>query len=297
MRTIRISLIALAALLAWSSNDALAIGTRAGTNISNVATVAYQDANGNNLNATSNTVTTTVSQVAAVDIAPNNTAGADPGDVVYFAHSITNNGNGDDTFDIAAISAGGWSVQVFADTDNDGTYDLGTDTLLTDTDGDLVIDTGLVTNDGVFNVIVAVTVPAGTADGTSDVTTVTATSSFNTAISDSATDTINVDAPALSVVKSVAPLGDQPPGTVLTYSMVVTNGGGAGANLVVLTDAIPANTSYVPGSITQDAAARTDGTGDDNADYNGTTANAVTVTIGTLGAGASTTITFQVLIN
>ena len=98
-------------------------------------------------------------------------------------------------------------------------------------------------------------------------------------------------------MKSVLPAGPQSPGTILTYTMVVTNSGTGAASGVVLTDPEPANTTYVANSITQDAASRTDGTGDDNADFGGTTAGAVTVDIGTLAAGASTTITFQVSID
>ncbi|MFN7966893.1 MAG: hypothetical protein U0V87_14515 [Acidobacteriota bacterium] len=90
-----------------STVPALAIGTVAGTNITNTATVAYKDVNGNNLSATSNTVTTTVSQVAAVDISPNNSSTADPGDVVSYPHTITNNGNGTDTIDVSFVSSQG----------------------------------------------------------------------------------------------------------------------------------------------------------------------------------------------
>lgn len=279
-----------------STVPALAIGTVAGTNITNTATVAYKDVNGNNLSATSNTVTTTVSQVAAVDISPNNSSTADPGDVVSYPHTITNNGNGTDTIDVSFVSSQGWTVQIFADTNGNGVVDLG-EPLLTDTDGDTTPDTGALAHDTNVKIVVRVTVPGGTADNTVDVTTLTATSSFNTSVSDTATDTTTVSAPSLTVTKSVAPLGNQPPGTVLTYTMVVTNGGTGTATNVVLSDAIPTNTTYVAGSITQDAAAKTDIVDGDNADHNGTTAGAVTVTIGSLASSASTTITFQVTIN
>jgi uncharacterized repeat protein (TIGR01451 family) len=130
-----------------------------------------------------------------------------------------------------------------------------------------------------------------------DVVTVTGTSSFNAAVSDPATDTTTVAAPALAVVKGVAPAGSQPPGTQLTYTMVVTNGGSGSASNVALTDPVPTNTSYVAGSIRQDAAGRTDVSDGDNADYNVTNPGKVTVQIGSLGSGASTTIEFRVTID
>jgi len=296
MKRILTLLAALLVLAGAATLPVLAVGTPAGTVISNQASVAYQDANGNALSALSNTVTTTVSQVASLTVDPNNSQGADPGDVLYYAHLVTNGSNGNDVVDLTAVSSQGWSLAFFHDVNGNGAFDGG-DVALTDTDGDLVPDTGVMGADGTYRILIRVTVPAATADGTVDVTTVTGTSSFNTGVTDTATDTTTVAAPALTILKSVSPAGPQPPGTVLTYTMVVTNGGTGAASGVVLTDPRPANTAYVGSSITQDAASRTDGTGDDNADFGFTTPNAVTVSVGNLAAGASTTITFQVSIN
>ena len=74
---VALSALSVLALLALTT-PARAAGTRAGTNITNQATVSYKDANNNVLSALSNIVTTTVSQVAAVDVSPNNTANANP---------------------------------------------------------------------------------------------------------------------------------------------------------------------------------------------------------------------------
>ena len=54
-----------------------------------------------------------------------------------------------------------------------------------------------------------------------------------------------VNQPAsLAMVKSVSPSGNVAPGATLTYTIVMTNSGGA-ATAVVVTDPIPANTTYV----------------------------------------------------
>lgn len=288
---------AVTAVVLLASSQAFALGTPAGTPITNQATVDYEDANGNPLQTLSNIVTTTVSQVGAVDVSPNNATSASPGDTVPYLHTVTNNGNGGDTIDLTASSSQGWTVTLYVD-DGDGVFEPGTDDLpATDSDADTTPDTGALAADGTLDIWAAVDVPAGAANGTVDTTTVTGTSSFDTNVSGSATDTTTITAPTLSVVKSVSPAGNQPPGTTLTYSIVVTNNGAATANLVVLTDPIPANTTYVGGSITQDTVAKTDAGGDDNADHNVTNPNTVTVDIGSLAASASTTITFQVTIN
>ena len=294
----RIGLVlAMAGLFLIAAAPSFALGTREGTPITNTATVDYEDANGNPLQAISNTVTTIVSQVAAVDVSPDNASSADPGDVVSYLHTVTNQGNGDDTIDITASSSQGWSVALYLD-DGDGIFEPGTDdTLLADSDADTVPDTGLLTDDGTADIWVEVTVPSGVADGTVDTTTVTGTSSFDTGQSDSATDTTTITSPDLSVVKSVSPTGDQPPGTVLTYTMVVTNNGSATASAVVLTDPEPANTTYVPGSLTLGGSGLTDAGGDDAGDFGVTTAGEATVDIGTLAPGASATVTMQVTID
>jgi hypothetical protein len=67
---------------------------------------------------------------------------------------------------------------------------------------------------------------------------------------------------------------------------------------VVLTDPIPTNTTYQAGTITYNAAARTDAGDVDNADFNVTNAGQITVSLGVLASGGGTaTVTFQVVIN
>ena len=279
-----------------SFTPALALGTPAGTPITNQATVDYTDANGNPLQTLSNIVTTIVSQVSSVTVDPDRASPALPGDTVYYAHTVTNNGNGNDTIDLTAVSSTGWVTALYFDADGSGTFTPG-DVLATDTDGDTVPDTGVLGADGNYFILVRLTVPAGIASGTADTTTVTGTSNLAPFDSDTAIDTTTINAPDLSVVKSVLPAGPQPPLTVLTYTIVVTNNGLGNAASVVVTDPAPGFTTYVAGSITLNGGSLTDANLDDAADFGFTAANAVTVTIGTLAPGASATVTFQVTID
>lgn len=285
-----------AALIIAAAPLVFAAGTPAGTNIQNQATVTYTDGSGNPLTALSNVVTTTVSQVGAVTVTPDRAGNALPGVTVYYAHTVTNGGNGGDTVNMTIASSNGWTTALYFDNNADGTLDAG-DTLMTDTDGDTLVDTGAIAADTTLNILAAVTVPAGTADGTSDTTTITGTSAFDNTAVDSAVDTTTVQAPDLGVVKSVAPAGPQVPGTTLTYTMVITNNGSSVANTVQLTDTIPANTTYVAGSITLGGVSKTDAGGDDEGDFNVTNPFQVTVDVGALAAAASATVTFQVTIN
>ncbi|MDH3785087.1 MAG: DUF11 domain-containing protein, partial [Acidobacteriota bacterium] len=200
-------------------------------------------------------------------------------------------------------SSQGFTVTVYEDVNTNGTYESGTDTLLTDTGGSADVDTGILPDsvsspgNNSIEILVCIAVPAGTADGTVDATDIDIASVNDPGATDSATDTTTVQSPDLGVVKSVSPVGNQPPGTTLTYTIVVTNNGAVDALNIVLTDPVPANTTYVGSSITQDAATRTDGADGDNADHDDTNAGEVTVAIGTLASGASTTIVFEVMID
>jgi len=116
-------------------------------------------------------------------------------------------------------------------------------------------------------------------------------------------------APSLNVAKRVEPAGDGHLGDVLTYTVGVTNTGLDAATNTVLTDKIPDGTTYVPGSLRvltgANASAKTDVTGDDQAELNGQ-GNSVVFRLGAgadatnggrLGVGETTSIQFKVRID
>jgi uncharacterized repeat protein (TIGR01451 family) len=111
--------------------------------------------------------------------------------------------------------------------------------------------------------------------------------------------------------KTVADLngGAVQPGDVLEYTVYAQNRGGDGATAIVARDTLPANTTFVPGSITiltgANPGAKTDAAGDDQAEY-AAGPRSVTVRLGTganAGSGGSmvpgvaTTFRFRVTVN
>ncbi len=86
-------------------------------------------------------------------------------------------------------------------------------------------------------------------------------------------------------------------GDTLRYTIVINNVGNAAATGVVFTDIPDTDTTYTAGTITLAGVAKTDASGDDEADYNVTTANTITVSVGTIAAGSSATIKFDVTVN
>ncbi|MDX8384931.1 MAG: hypothetical protein R8M11_00265 [Gallionella sp.] len=84
------------------------------------------------------------------------------------------------------------------------------------------------------------------------------------------------------------------PGAVITYQIIADlTGSGIAANLV-LTDPLPAETTYVPGSITVDGATRTDASDADNAQF---IANTISVSLGDVISPREVTVTFRATIN
>ncbi|MFD5558504.1 isopeptide-forming domain-containing fimbrial protein [Streptomyces sp. NPDC127068] len=96
-------------------------------------------------------------------------------------------------------------------------------------------------------------------------------------------------APVVVLEKTVSPAGPVEVGSVLTYRVKATNTGGDAAEALVLTDAVPAGATFVPGSLRivdgPNAGAKTDQSGDDQANFDATDNKVVF----RLGTGASAT--------
>ena len=209
-----------------------------------------------------------------------------------YAFTITNTGNAPNLFNGEVVSTAGWTWEFYVDANGNGILDAG-DYLATDSDGDGKPDTGSLNAGKSKNYLAVVTVPPGTGDGTVDTTTLTAVGAEG-GCSDSAILTTTVTAPVLSINKTVSPTGEQPPGTVLTYTITVENIGSGVATDVVVADSVPANTTYIANSVTLNGAAKTDAADSDQVTV---TAGSIVVSIGNMGPTATATITFQVTID
>jgi uncharacterized repeat protein (TIGR01451 family) len=311
-----------AAMLAIATpNIAHATGTLAGTDINNIATATYESG-GSTVQIDSNTVTITVDELLDVTV-----TSTDPGDVitsngatnVVSTFRLTNTGNGPEAFRITPNTANGGDdfdptlVQVVLDTNGNGVYDPGVDTVYTAGTNDPVIqpDQGL-------TIFVLTNVPNTQADGDRaevrlTVGAVTGTGAPGTTFPGAgegggnavvgttgadadASGFLAVQAAAIALVKSasvVDPFGGTTsvPGSIITYTLVATVSGTGALNNVVIADPIPAGSTYVASSITLQAAALTDAADADQGNFNGTR---VSVSLGNLLSGQSRTVTFRV---
>ncbi len=128
--------------------------------------------------------TTRVNTITGVIIQPNNSSTAHPGNLVQYTHIVTNTGNSADTFTITPRSNLGFSASAVPDT--------------------LALAAG-----GSAPVQINVSVPATGYANITDTTTVSATSSNNPAIFDTAVNTTFITAPVTTSFTLSAAAGDQ----------------------------------------------------------------------------------------
>lgn len=308
-----------------SAAPAHATGTVAGTTISNTATATYTDPVGNPVSIPSNTVNIRVDEVLDVTVAT-----AEAGDVAALPGSInqvvrytvTNTGNGSEAFRLTPITAIGGdafdptATSIVLDTNGNGVYDPGVDTVYTPGSNDPVL-----APDTSVRVFVLSTVPGSATDGQRgqidlSAAAVTGTGPAGTTFAgqgagggDAVVGTTTatgrdrnffvISAATVALAKSATvldPFGGTKsvPGSIITYTLVATvSGSGTLANLAV-GDPIPAATTYVPASITAEAAAVTDATDADTGEF---AANRVAVRFGSVAGGQTRTVTFKVKIN
>lgn len=263
----------------------------AGVNISNIASASYTDQNGVIQTASSNEVKTTVLQVASFSLVANRTTTANPNGQVSLSHTLTNTGNATDNFTIDLTNVAGDNFQyttfkVFVDANGDGSPDNSTDV-----NGQTV---QLAPGQSV-NLIVVATVPATATDGQNGKLTISATSVFDTATTDSNTDTVNVNSLAKIVVTKSASIQTVQAGDFVTYTLKYRNDGNTTATDVTLSDLLDSNLQYVNGSARWSATGATVLTeADDAADKFKVVGSTATFVVPSVAPNTEGQLTFQV---
>ena len=276
----------------------------AGTPIGNQASATYLDASGTSRTVTSNLVTTIVAQVASFTLTANGVRTAAPGGQAAFPHTLTNTGNGGDTFPLSLVNLGGdnfdaTGIQLYADADGNGVPDNFT----------ALATTGPLAAGGVFRFVAVGNVPGTQVGGDIALLRVNAASTFDGAQTAFNTDQITVTGNAvINVTKAINVSNGNSPSGPYTYTLTYTNTGNTPATALRLTDVIPAGMTYVPGSARWSVTGATTLTDASNADAQGVVPNTVVYDFGVSGAGvtavinqvapgAAGTLTFTVNVN
>jgi uncharacterized repeat protein (TIGR01451 family) len=307
-----------------------AAGTPAGTSIQNTAQVSYT-LGGSTVTASSNTSSVTVAEIldAVLTIAAPTvqvSAGATTEELVF---TLTNTGNGTEAFDLTALSA---SVvgddfdptlatpSIYFDTDNSGdfsaadvAYSAGANdpVLAADASVRLIVVNGI-PNTAVNGNRGRSQLTAAAASGSSDipgtsfglvgdggVEAVAGTTGGDAVLFGEylVADVLLTAVKSQTIVDQFA--GARPlPGARINYQIVVTASGSGTATATGFSDLVPANTTYVAGSLELNGAALSDTADGDAGTFVSAPAPQVRVTLGDLsGASGPQTIEFAVTIN
>jgi uncharacterized repeat protein (TIGR01451 family) len=309
------------------SAPAMAVGTAAGTTISNTATASYTDPGGNPVSVPSNKVDIVVDELLDVTVAT-----ADPGDIVVTPGStnqvlsfiVTNTGNGSEAFRLTPNATVGGdqfdptTTSIVLDTNDNGVYDAGPG-------GDEIYTPGVtdprLAPDASVRVFVLSSIPAGTADVDRGIVELTAAATTgtgapgttfagqgqgggNAVVGSTGADGTDrgrylVQNATITFTKSAVvadPFGGTTsvPGSIITYTLVATISGSGTLTNAAINDPIPVGTTYQIGSITLQGSALTDTADGDAGSF---ASNSISVGLGSVTGGQTRTVTFRTRIN
>ena len=275
---------------------AQAAAPTAGSNISNIATASYTDGNGASKTVTSNEVKTTVLQVSSFTLVADRNATINPNGTATLSHTLTNTGNGTDTFTLNVSQLSGdnfdlTNVHIYLDSNQDGVPDNNTD----------ITSVTLTANQSV-GIIVVSTVPVTQTDGQKAQYTLNATAGFDTSVTGFNTDTVTVSAGASMQIQKSASVASVAPNGDITYTLTYKNTGNGAAPFVTIKDTLPNTVTYNAGSglWSGSSTALTDAAGGDPAgiDYRyDSGSKTVYVSLTNVPANSTGTVKFTVKAN
>jgi uncharacterized repeat protein (TIGR01451 family) len=271
----------------------------AGASISNQASATYSDGSGVPRSVTSNVVQTVVSQVHSVTLASPGAQNATAGSVVYYPHTLTNTGNGSDTFNLSLATSGGSGFtmsNLLMYLDNGSGAPTGLP----------ITSTGAIAAGATFKFIVTGTVPGAATNGQTNTVTVTGTSVGDASKTQSNSDVTTATSNAvITLNKSISAASGAADGTTkYTYTITYTNTGNSTATNVAISDTTPAGMVYAPTfsrwSVTGVATALSETGGSvgtaPNTLVSSYASGKLTATIATVTPGQSGFISFQVTV-
>ncbi len=240
-------------VVALHTPNVSAVQAPANSVIGNQASATYVDNTATTRTSTSNTVQTTVAQVKSFTLTQTGAKSVSPNQQVCYPHTITNTGNGSDTYALNPPTTGGMFAHTglvyYLDADQNGSPDNGT----------AITSSGPLASGLSFNFVVCGTTPVAATVGQQGTITVSATDTNTpTANTQSRTDTTTIAVASITVQKKLSSVpppgytpvasGASPNAGPLYVILEYVNSGTVQGDNVLITDALPSGWLYVPGS-------------------------------------------------
>ncbi len=302
------------------ASPAHAEGVPAGTLIENTASAKF-NTGGPTQSLESNTVTIKVDELLDVAVASKDGSAVSISGSAVLSFSVTNTGNGPEFFVLTAdpnVAGNAFNTTIDSlaiDTNANGVYDAGVDVLVTNGG-----QSPSIASDTPLTVFVLVNSP-GAADGATSQVNLLAQAATgtgapgtvfagagegggaavvgSTGADDEARGSLVASAVSVALVKTATvrdPFGGaQPvPGARITFQIVASASGSGSVSDLIVTDAIPASTTYAANSLSLDSAPLTDLSDGDAGTASG---SGISVNLGTTTAGTSRSVEFDVIVN
>lgn len=240
--------VAFALAATTAAGVAQAAAPLAGTEIKNLATVSYEDENGNKYTAQSNEAVITVAPQYRATLETDKQLTAAPGSTVYFPHILKNIGNIEDTYDLTTTATDqdgndvNASVKIYKDTNGNGQPDSGEPEI---TSLDLAAGE-------TANIVIAYTIPVSAIDGDyADVVLTAKSNATGAIVADTGANNDNDTADAAATNNDKVTVGSGPvlvlnkqsvineETGVITYTLTVKNTGSSAAANVEILDVLP----------------------------------------------------------
>jgi uncharacterized repeat protein (TIGR01451 family) len=216
-------------------------------------------------------------------------------DTALYRMSVRNTGSFTDVIEVASVSSQSLSWAFYSDTNNNGLLDPG-DVLLTNTNAAAGIDTDSLAAGDSVRIFARIIIPRVVSDMVKDSLQVTVVSSGDNSQSASILNITTVQSPVVLLSKEIFPIGDQPAGSVMTYTITYSNTGSVGVDNFSVIDVTPPSTEYIMNSVRVNGLAVNDNTGSVSILDDPANNKVITVSIGALNAQSTGTVEFKVKI-
>jgi uncharacterized repeat protein (TIGR01451 family) len=170
------------------------------------------------------------------------------------------------------------------------------DPLIVNTNDSAGVDLDSLSVGDSVRVFAVISIPKMESDQLVDSVVITAQSARDHSKFEKAATKTTILSPVVTLSKSIFPVGNQPAGSVITYTIAYANNGSVGVKDFAVIDATPEHTNYVQNSVKLNGLAVADNTGSVVIAPGQNQNTIVSVSIGALSAQSNGSIEFKVKI-